>query len=91
MIGTNLFLTAAVAGALTLSMTGSFDVLKKATHNVVNVYEVAHQIDPWNNKRGDYIKHQVALYKTSGKLEGFAGTVMTLELDNNGRLMASNI
>lgn len=90
-MGTNLFLTAAVAGALTLSMTDSFQVLKQATSNVVSVYEVAHQIDPWNNKRGEYIKHQVSLYKTSGKLEGFAGTVMTLELDSKGRLMASNI
>lgn len=91
MIGTNLFLTAAVAGALTLSMTDAFQVLKKATNNVVSVYEVAHQIDPWNNTRGDYIKHQVALYQTSGKLEGFAGTVMSLELDNKGRLVASSI
>lgn len=87
----NIFLTAAVAGILTVSMTDAFDVVRNSALNVVSLHETARQIDPWNNPYQDYTRQQAALYKVAGRLEGFANAVIELEFDQDGQLMISSI
>ncbi len=84
-------MTAAVAGILTASMTDAFETVRSAAMNVVNMYEVAQTIDPWNNPKSNYMEQRMALYQAAGKLEGFSKNVIEIEFDESGRIVKSSI
>lgn len=84
-------MTAAVAGIMTATMTDAFATVKDAAMNVVNMYEVAQTIDPWNNPHKKYIEQREALYKAAGRMEGFSKHVVQLQFDEKGRIVNSHI
>lgn len=87
----NIFITAAIAGVLTVSMTDAFATVKDAAMNVVGVYDAAREINPWEDPYKNYKSQRMALYKAAGKLEGFAGSVVELQFDENGQIINSAV